>query len=264
MASSRLPAEGGEQLCGSIVVGHLSKLSGTVVKHKNMTAEFVANALYGEIVEKSSMSSFQIMLAISNRYTYEISYDMAWHAKQKALEWRFGTYKDSYHHLPHLLELLQARNPCTIIDIDDYQDGNGDRILRHAFGSFDCMIQAFKHCRPVLCVDGTFQTGMYKGQLLTCIGVDADNKVVPIGFAFVESENTDSWLLFLSLIKRAVVCDRPNVCVLHDRRKGILSAVKILLESSNVDVAWPDLHSRWCPGRKSPEISYLGRNFRPS
>ena len=81
------------------------------------------------------------------------------------------------------------------------------------------MIEAFKHCRPVLCVDGTFLTGMYKGQLLTCIGVDANDKIVPIAFAFVESENAESWLWFLSLIKWVVVCERPNVCVLHDRHK---------------------------------------------
>jgi hypothetical protein len=156
-----------------------------------MTAKFVANVMYEEIVKKTSMSPFQIMLVVSNRFTYE----MAWRAKQKALEWRLGTYKNSHHHLPQLLALLQSRNPKTIIDIDDQQDANGDRILRRAFWSFGCMIQAFKHCRLVLCVDGTLLTGMYKGLLLTCIGVDADGKVVPLAFAFVESENADSWFV---------------------------------------------------------------------
>jgi hypothetical protein len=61
----------------SIVVGHSCKLTEMVVRHKNMIAEFVANVLYREIVKKTSMSPFQIMLVISNRYTYEISYDMA-------------------------------------------------------------------------------------------------------------------------------------------------------------------------------------------
>jgi len=102
-------------------------------------------------------------------------------------------FKDSCHHLPQLLALLQSRNPGTIIDIDDYQDANGDRVLQRAFWSFGCMIVAFKHCRPVLCVDGTFLTGMYKGRILTCIGVNADGKVVPLAFAFVESENVESW-----------------------------------------------------------------------
>ena len=62
----------------SIVVGHSCKLSGTVVNHRNMTAEFVATVMYGEIVKKTCIISlFQIILAISNRFSYEISYDMA-------------------------------------------------------------------------------------------------------------------------------------------------------------------------------------------
>ena len=69
----------------SIVVEHSCKLSETVVKHKNMTAEFVATVMYGKIVKKTCISPFQIMLEISNRVSYEISYDMAWRAKQKVL-----------------------------------------------------------------------------------------------------------------------------------------------------------------------------------
>jgi hypothetical protein len=43
----------------SIFVGHSYKLTGTVInKHKNMTAGFVANVLYREIVKKSSLSLF--------------------------------------------------------------------------------------------------------------------------------------------------------------------------------------------------------------
>ena len=44
------------------------------------------------------------------------------------------------------------------------------------------------------------------------------------------------------------------MCVLHNRHKGILSAVKKLQESRNVDIAWPDLHSRWC-------VRHMGSNF---
>ena len=70
----------------------------------------------------------------------------------------------------------------------------------------------------------------------------------------VESENVESWLWFLSLIKQAVVCERPNMCVLHDRHKGILSAVKKLQEDRNIDVSWLDLHSWWC-------MRHMGANF---
>ena len=82
------------------------------------------------------------------------------------------------------------------------------------------MIQAFKHCRPLLCVDGTFLTGHYRGTLLTAIGVDGNNQVVPIAFTLVESENSESWLWFLKLLKRALVEERENVCVMLDRNAG--------------------------------------------
>jgi hypothetical protein len=51
-------------------------------------------------------------------------------SKIVGLEKRFGTYKDSYHHLPTLLASIQARNPGTIIDIDDYINEKGDRVLK--------------------------------------------------------------------------------------------------------------------------------------
>jgi hypothetical protein len=41
----------------------------------------------------------------------------------------------------------------------------------------------------VLCVDETFLTGQYKGQILTTIGQDGNNPIVPLAFSFVESEN---------------------------------------------------------------------------
>ena len=71
---------------------------------------------------------------------------------------------------------------------------------------------AFTHCRPVICVDGTFLTGKYRGQILIAIGQDGNNQVVPLAFAFVESENIDSWTWFFRQLKIAVVKDKPNVC----------------------------------------------------
>ena len=65
----------------TIVQPHSCVLQTTLIKHKNVTAEFMANIMYGEIVEKVGMSPFRIMLSIQNRYGYEISYDMAWRAK---------------------------------------------------------------------------------------------------------------------------------------------------------------------------------------
>jgi hypothetical protein len=63
----------------------------------------------------------------------------------------------------------------------------------------------------------------------------------------VESENTDSWLWFFRQLKIAIVKDKPNVCILHDRHVGILSAIKRLKQPGpDEKTPWQDMQSRWC------------------
>jgi transposase-like protein len=67
--------------------------------------------------------------------------------------------------------------------------------------------------------------------------------------AFVEGENGDSWYWFLERLKNTVVQDVQNVCVIHDRHKGILQAINDMKEGSTERYRaplWPDVKSRWC------------------
>jgi hypothetical protein len=55
-----------------------------------------------------------------------------------------------------------------------------------------------------------------------------------------------------------VVGDVLDVCVIHDRHKGILQAISDIKEGSeecNRAAQWPDVHSRWC-------MRHMGANFR--
>ena len=79
--------------------------------------------------------------------------------------------------------------------------------------------------------------------MLTAIGVDDNDQVVPIVFALVESENSKSWLWFLKLLNRALVEERENVCVLHDRNAGLLNVVDKLKNGRDPEVQWPDIQS---------------------
>jgi len=147
------------------------------------------------------------------RFKYNISYGKAWRAKQRALEERFGSFFDSYDSVVRLLHTLQARNPGTYVDIQHFVHPEYPtvRVLQRLFFTFGVCVQAFHHCRPVLCVDGTFLTGKYRGQILTAIGQDGNNQIVPLAFAFVEGENTESWLWF-SGSSREQLCMISRMC----------------------------------------------------
>ena len=101
-------------------------------------------------------------------------------------------------------------------------------------------MEAFRHCRPVFSIDGTFLLVKYMGTLLIAIACDANNTLVPLAFALVERENKDSWGWFLRLVRRHVVGPSREVCVISDRHQGILSAVEEQIPG------YPPLHHRWC------------------
>lgn len=107
---------------------------------------------------------------------------------------RFGTYEASYDNLPRLLGVIEERNPGSSYEVKKFPsiEHPGKSVLQRAFLALHACKMAFVNCRPVLCIDGTFLTGKYRGQILTAIGVDGNNQVLPLAFAFVESENTDS------------------------------------------------------------------------
>ncbi|KAF0902633.1 hypothetical protein E2562_018264 [Oryza meyeriana var. granulata] len=54
---------------------------------------------------------------------------------------------------------------------------------------------------PVRHIVKLVENGKYRGQILTIVGADANNQIIPVAFAFVKSENYDSWLWFLQHLK---------------------------------------------------------------
>lgn len=91
---------------------------------------------------------------------------------------RFGTFIDSYDNIVCLLHTIQARNHGTHVDIKHYvlPEISGFKVLHRVFFSFAICIEAFRHCHFVLCVDGTFLTDKYKGQVLILFAI---NKIAP-------------------------------------------------------------------------------------
>ncbi|RYQ90194.1 hypothetical protein Ahy_B09g096435 isoform B [Arachis hypogaea] len=109
------------------------------------------------------------------------------------------------------------------------------RVLHRVFWSYYPCIRAFRHCKPVVQVDGTHLYGKYKGCLLVAVSQDGNNNIVPIAFAIVEGETSDAWHFFLSNLRQHVVT-RDGVGLISDRHESINAVV----ERSN---------SAWSPPR---------------
>jgi hypothetical protein len=78
-----------------------------------------------------------------------------------------------------------------------------------------------------------------------------------LAIAFAEGENGDSWYWFLERLKQMVVGDVSDVCVIHNRHKGILQAISDIKHGSEERyraTQWPNVHSRWY-------MRHMGANF---
>jgi hypothetical protein len=215
--------------------------------------------MHSQIVENPSYEPKSIICASEEKFTYMICYGKAYRAKKKVMEMRWCTYEESYNNLSSLLNTIVVLNPGTYYDIKTYPlvARPGKLVLQRSFLALEPCIEAFRHRRHIICIYGTFLTGKYKGTILTAVAVDGINQLLPLAIAFAEGDNGDSWYWFLERLKQMVVKEVPNVCVIHDRHKGILQAMNDIKEGSeerNRAAQWPDVHSRWC-------IRHMGANF---
>ncbi|CAM0907080.1 unnamed protein product [Alopecurus aequalis] len=175
----------------------------------------------------------------------QISPPEAWRARQFALEREYGTFYDSHNFAPRLLKEIARKNPGCFVDIKDAEvAGCKDfRVLQRIFWAFGQCLQAFRTCRPVLCIKGTPLCGKYQGVLLTAVASDANDYSIPVACAIVEGETKESWLWFLRNLERAVV-HPSDVCIIHDYRRELSDAVEDLLTSRQRQ--WQRAESRWC------------------
>ncbi|KAL9688447.1 hypothetical protein QQ045_032868 [Rhodiola kirilowii] len=108
----------------------------------------------------------------------------------------------------------------------DTEEIDGEYIqVNRVFWEFAECNHAFKHCHPILSIDGTHMYGKYDAKLLVAFSLDANNGVVHIAFALVESENTSSWSRFMRCIREGVT-SRQGLCVISDRHGEIIAAIK--------------------------------------
>ena len=56
--------------------------------------------------------------------------------------------------------------------------------------------RGFRHCKPVVQVDGTHLHGKYRGALLVALAQDDNQNILLVAFAIVESKTADVFHFF--------------------------------------------------------------------
>lgn len=162
-------------------------------------------------------------------YDHKLSYYKIWDVKQKAIAKIFGNWEESYQRLrKFLLAYLDQETGTQYWYHTITRDEFGDTMLRYVFWAFaSCIIEGFRHCKPVISINGTHLYGKYRGVLLIAMATDANNKVLPLTFTVVDKESGPSGGWFLECLRNSlgdVIADK-DIYVISDRHKGIQHAI---------------------------------------
>ncbi|CAL8998781.1 unnamed protein product [Prunus brigantina] len=136
--------------------------------------------------------------AVEKDYNTGVSRQQVYRAKQKALKLIEGSFNERYSRIWDYCEELRKR----------------------------AAKEGFKAgCRPIIGLDGCFLKSVYAGQLLTAVGIDANNETWVIAYAVVESECKESWIWFLELlVKDCEIVNQFGFTFISDKQKGLLLA----------------------------------------
>ncbi|XP_025692577.1 uncharacterized protein [Arachis hypogaea] len=164
-------------------------------------------------------------------YGFRPSYRKVWLAKQKAVAQIYGDWEESYAELPRWMLGVQSTMPGVVTVLKTSPVRVGGEVdestvyFHRLFWTFPPCIKAFRHCKPLVSIDGTHLYGKYGGTLLIAIAQDGNSNILLIAFALVEGENAESWSFFLSNL-RSHVTPQEGILVISDRHNGIKSALE--------------------------------------
>ncbi|CAI0448802.1 unnamed protein product, partial [Linum tenue] len=160
------------------------------------TYKFLGDKMTKKVAADHSMSKKLLKQIVKEDYREEIGDMKAWRIKKTAIEKVCGSIRDQYESLYHYAAELRRSNPNSTVVVEQRE-----QVFNRMYVCFEASMKGFRAgCRQVICIDGCFLKHDYGGQLLSAVGIDANEQYFPIAFAYVEVENKDNWLWFLELL----------------------------------------------------------------
>ncbi|CAL9024565.1 unnamed protein product [Prunus brigantina] len=161
-------------------------------------------------------------------YGYRPSRATVYRARAMAVDIVEGSYSKQYGVLWDYCHELRTRNMGSTIIIKSEMEGDRPRFHK----IYICLVACrfLDGCRPVVCLDGCHVKGPHPGQVLSAMGVDANNEMFPLAYAYVEIESNSTWLWFLELLSGDLnIRNSHSYVFMTNKQKGLIDVVDALL-----------------------------------
>ncbi|XP_057730561.1 uncharacterized protein LOC130945883 [Arachis stenosperma] len=178
--------------------------------HRSLDNHMISAFIMPMVRADASISIKVLLNATAAHFRFRPTYRRVWLAKQKAVVTHiYGDWDESYNEMPRWVLGVQLTMPGSVA------------VLRTS------PVRAFRHCKPLVSIDGTNLYGKYGGTLLVVIAQDGNSNILPVAFALVEGENAESWAFFLSHLRQHVTL-QSDLLVISNRHNEIKAALEAL------------------------------------
>ncbi|XP_020970118.1 uncharacterized protein LOC110268357 [Arachis ipaensis] len=200
----------------------------------------------------------ELVAKAHKKWNLTVTKAMAAKTKQEAFSQIQGAFREQYKRInDYCHELLRTNPGSTVIlkvirSLDFAQERQNAELMNYCvfqrmYVCFDACKKSFQHCRRFIGLDGCFLKTPQGGQLLTAVGRDPNDQILPIAYAVVEVETKDSWVWFLRHLSDNLGPYNLAKCTfMSDQQKGLLSAFEEVI---------PGVDNRFC-------VRHLYSNFR--
>lgn len=127
------------------------------------------------------------------------------------------------------LNKLKASNPGSVCEVEINEDSR----LRYLFVCPGSSHNVIRFSLPVLCIDATHSFVSRTHKIYTAVTVDCNNHSSVVCFGIFPQESTESWSVFIQLMKGALELeDIPGLVVFSDRNPGLVRAIHEVLPNT--------------------------------
>ncbi|KAD7479804.1 hypothetical protein E3N88_02940 [Mikania micrantha] len=222
--------------------------------NKHASQGWIASVISDKLKSDGDVSVKELQKWVMQNYNVDVSYMKVFRGKEQAYTDIYGKWEDSYMKINDFKEELLRRNPGSVVDIEFERKGNKKLFFRFFISLVACLKGFLDGCRPYISLDACHLKGKFNGVLVAATSVDGNNSIFPVAYGVLESENKNSWIWFLELLKKAI--GTPDGLVISsDMQKGLEVAITQI---------YPNVEHRECMRHLSNKqaLAYISENHK--
>ncbi|XP_075109258.1 uncharacterized protein LOC107789808 [Nicotiana tabacum] len=209
---------------------HTCPLKDKVYEQRQASSSLISGIIRTKLTNhKRKYTPRDIIDDVKSDLGVDVSYMLAWRAKEKAMNFLRGELTDSYKKLPVYLYTMDKTYPGSHIRMEKTSKNE----FMYVYISLHAFIRGFDHCRPIVVVDGSHLKSYYTGAF-----VSASTSYIATSIRFIDSENDAAWTWFFEQFKIAYGV-RENMCIASDRNESIIKSVlRVYLDLPHCVCIW--------------------------